>query len=134
MVIQWVRFAGDNAPRPPTAWGARVWAWVKGHWRALAAGLAGLGAAVFCVTKWRTRVRKAAAAVPPDPAPALVPLAAVEVALAAADTAARAAAAQDAQKAKAGHAAIDAASSVGDVDAVLYGFRDVGGGSGGSPP
>ena len=139
MTIQWVSFAGVRMPPPKDPWGKRVGAFLRRHWKALVAA-AVLAGGTIVAAMLRMRMRKAVpdagrpAAVLPDPALALVPLGEVKVALDRVDQVTRADAAQDAQEAKEAHAAVDAATTIAGVDAVLYGREHDARPCGGSSP
>lgn len=123
---------------PVLSWWVRVKAWAGRHWKALAAvGVTVGGLIVAAILRMRRRKAVAVvkpAAILPDPAPALVPLGEVKVALDRVDAVTRADAAQDAQEVKADHAAVDAATTIGGVDAILYGREHHTSPCGGSPP
>jgi hypothetical protein len=121
-------------------WLIKGWAWLRAHWLdalLLVTGvtLVAAGVRAYLGTRVPNPITPTPAP-PPDDAAPLAPLAAVAAAAAQIEATTRAAAAHEQAAAEANHAAIDAATTVDDVDAVLYGRRHstLPGASGGPAP
>jgi hypothetical protein len=114
-----------------------VWDWAKDHWQVLTSAVMGMVMGILIAVRVRcTKVPVAPQPAPgplPDPTPALGPIKVAEGALDAADAATRAGGAAVAADTQGGHDAIDGATSLGAVDAVLYGREHAGVGGGAAP-